>query len=219
MTTHLLRRFAAPLVLLAAMSAAIAASAAGERLPVVLVSDSPAFDRACVVYYRQGNDPDVTRDIAAQFCQCLAGEYASYGLGEDALDFFARTLSEDLTAFINEYPEGESWMQQSFRADRQCKNADYGSNEPPPADTNQGGFPFEAATWGGVVRSGPGQEFSRLASLAEGERITLVENTGVFWNDYPWFKILYYGNRRGYQWGGIICSLGNPIEGAYETCH
>jgi hypothetical protein len=218
MNMQSLRRFAAPLVLsaLATLCAPVGA-AGGERLPVVLVSDSPAFDRACVVYYRQGNDPDVTRDIAARFCQCLAGEYASYGLGEDALDFFARTLSEDLTAFIGEYPEGESWMQQSFRAERQCKNADYGSNEPPP-DAGEGGFPFEAATWGGIVRSGPGQEFSRLASLAEGERITLVENTGVFWNEYPWFKILYRGNRRGYQWGGIVCSLGNPIEGAYQTC-
>ena len=90
---------------------AITSSWAGERLPVVLVSDSPAFDRACTNYYRQGNDPDVARDAVAQFCSCLGAEYANAGLGEDALEFFARTLSEDLTTFIHEYPEGDAWMQ------------------------------------------------------------------------------------------------------------
>ena len=71
---------------------------------------------------------------------------------------------------------------------------------------------------GGVVRSGPGREFSRLGALAEGERITLIENTGVMDNDYPWFKIRYRGNRQGYQWGGIVCGLDQPIDGAFETC-
>ena len=42
--------------------------------------------------------------------------------------------------------------------------------------------------------------------------------TGVTDNDYPWFKIRYRGNRQGYQWGGIICSLDAPIDGTFETC-
>ncbi len=79
-------------------------------------------------------------------------------------------------------------------------------------------FPLEAGSWGGVVRSGPGREFSRLGSLAEGERITLIENTGVWTMTIAWFKIRYRGNRDGYQWGGIVCGLDKPIDGAFETC-
>lgn len=206
MKAHFLWRAAAPLIAAAVMSL----SAVG----MTGASDSSSFDRACANYYRQGNDTDVLPEIAQQFCACLAGEYRQYWLGTDALEFFARTYSDDLTTFIDQYEEGESWMQQSFRADRECKNADYGSNEARPSD----GFPLDAGSWGGVVRSGPGREFSRLGSLAEGERITLIENTGVLDNDYSWFKIRYRGSRVGYQWGGIVCGLDQPIDGAFETC-
>jgi hypothetical protein len=206
MRRQFLRHPAAPLaVVIAALLSAAGTTAA---------SDSSAFDGACANYYRQGNDADVAADTAALFCTCLAGEFQKQGLGHDALEFFARTYSDDLTTFIDQYPQGEAWMQQSFRADKQCKSADHGANEPAPSND----FPREAGSWGGVVRSGPGREFSRLGALAEGERITLVENTGVMDNDYSWFKIRYRGNREGYQWGGIVCGLGQPIDGAFETC-
>jgi len=207
------RRAVAPFIAAAvALIQPAAVAPAGERLPVVLVSSSPAFDRACENYYRQGNDADVMPGIAREFCICLGAELD--GLGEDALGFFARTYSEDLTAFIHEYSEGDAWMQESFRADKVCKEADYGSNEPPPA----GDFPRRAGSWGGIVRSGPSQEFSRLAALAEGEPVTLLENTGVTHNDYPWFRIRYRGSREGYQWGGILCSVGDPVPELFETC-
>jgi hypothetical protein len=192
---------------------------ANERLPVVLVSSSAAFDRACPRYYRQGNDPDVMTSIADEFCTCIAGNMDAQGLGSEVMDFLARTYSEDLTTFIDDYPNGQAWMDAFFAAEQQCKNnTDYGSNQPPADAGESGGFPIEAGSWGGIVRSGPGQEFSKLATLAEGERITLIENTGVWANDYPWFRIEYRGSRRGYQWGGIICSVGNQVDGTYETC-
>ena len=164
------------------------------------------FDRACVNYYRQGNDPDVARDAVAQFCRCLGAEYANAGLGEDALDFFARTLSEDLTTFIDEYPEGDAWMQQSFAAEKQCKNADYGENQPPPGND----FPVEAGSWGGVVRTGAGREFSRLTSPADGERIPILENTGG--QRLPWFKIRYGAIARVINGGIICCSTRRSTE-------
>ena len=207
MKTYILRRAAAPL---AAAAIAVLLSAAGPAE----ASDSPAFDRDCANYYRQGNDSDVAADIGEPFCVCLANELQQQGLGRDALDFFARTYSGDLTTFIDQYPEGEAWMQQSFRADKQCKNIDYGAHEPPLGEA----FPLAAGSWGGVVRSGPGREFSRLGSLAEGERITIIKGTGIVDNDYEWFKIRYRGNREGYQWGGIVCGLDKPIDGAFETC-
>lgn len=204
MNTVLLRRLALAFPLLALAQPALAKDAKS--------SASRAFDRACTNYYRQGNDEDVQPALAAEFCGCLAGELGS--LGKAAMDFFARTYSEDLTTFMHEYPKGEAWMQASFRADKQCKDeTDYGSNEATIE------LPLEAASWGGVVRAGPGTNHRRLTALAEGEHIMLLENTGVMFNDYPWWKIEYAGRREGYQWGGIICALGStPIEGVFETC-
>lgn len=85
------------------------------------------------------------------------------------------------------------------------------SNPPPLSEVN-----FKS--WGGVVRSGPGMDYRKLASLEEGDSITLLERTEVDMNGYPWFKIRYRGNKTGYQWGGIICPVGQPYPGTFETC-
>ena len=113
---------AAFLASLPSMAASLVPAGSG-RAPVVLISDSPAFDDACASYYSQGNDPEVVADpgVPESFCECLASAYADAGLGPDTLDFFARTYSDDLTTFIDEYPEGDEWMEQSFRADGLCK--------------------------------------------------------------------------------------------------
>ena len=110
--------------LAAGQPAAAHIAAAGENLPVVLASASPAFDQDCANYYSQGNDPEVMSDqgVPESFCECLADWYRSQGLDADALDFFARTYSDDLTTFIHEYPDGEAWMQMSFKADQMCKS-------------------------------------------------------------------------------------------------
>ncbi|GAA6212507.1 hypothetical protein NBRC116602_22480 [Hyphomicrobiales bacterium 4NK60-0047b] len=79
-------------------------------------------------------------------------------------------------------------------------------------------FPRQAKSWGGKVRSGPGQHYKKRASLKEGEWITLLEKTGEMFQDRPWFKIKYRG-RIGYHWGGIVCSVGTYVEGTYQTCN
>lgn len=79
-------------------------------------------------------------------------------------------------------------------------------------------YPRQAKSWGGIVRSGPGQHYKKRASLKEGEWITLLGPTNDVMNNYPWFKIKYRG-RIGYQWGGIICSVGTHVEGTYQVCN
>ncbi|MCR5855530.1 hypothetical protein [Mesorhizobium sp. J428] len=93
----------------------LACSAGADEPP------KPDFGRDCGHYYRQGLDADVSPDKADPYCSCLAGEFAKAGLGEDALAFFGRTYSEDLTTFIHEYPKGDAWMEQSFKAEPICK--------------------------------------------------------------------------------------------------
>ncbi len=203
-----------------AFAAPTAPHVASKGLPILLVSSSGAFDRACPRYYRQGNDPDVLSEIATEYCGCIAGNVEAQGLGYEMLDFLARTYSEDLTTFIHEYPNGENWMQAYFAAEEQCKNnTDFGSNQPPAEqEPNPPPGPIEAGSWGGIVRDGPGRQYRKLGSLEQGERIMLLENTSVWDNGYPWWRIEFWGGREGYQWGGIICGLDAPIEGTYEVC-
>ena len=87
-----------------------------------------------------------------------------------------------------------------------------------PAQTGAVSFPFPAKSWGGIVRSGPGQRFRKIASLREGEPITVLEQTAEYFQDRPWFKIRYRG-RVGYHWGGIICPKGRAVQGTFQVCN
>jgi hypothetical protein len=84
---------------------------------------------------------------------------------------------------------------------------------PPPDD-----YPVVAGSWGGVVREGPGQDTRKVDSLEEGQEVTLMARTDVIENGYPWFKIAYANDGKGYQWGGILCSAGDERPDLYKTC-
>jgi hypothetical protein len=79
--------------------------------------------------------------------------------------------------------------------------------------------PIEAGSWGGVVRNGPGQNHARITALREGERVSLLFNTGIMWNEFPWFLIRFRDGQLGFMWGGILCSRGAQVTGTYQTCH
>jgi uncharacterized protein YraI len=86
------------------------------------------------------------------------------------------------------------------------------------AEANAAELPLPARSWGGVVRSGPGGDYPRVASLREGDAVTILARTGVTWNGFEWLKISYHGNQVGYQWGGILCPIGTALQGTYEVC-
>ncbi len=71
-------------------------------------------------------------------------------------------------------------------------------------------------SWGGIVRDGPGQDHRKLDSLDEGERISLMGRSDVVVDGYPWFKIWYRGEHKGYMWGGILCSVGDERPDLYQ---
>jgi hypothetical protein len=79
--------------------------------------------------------------------------------------------------------------------------------------------PAAAGSWGGIVRSGPGMEYARLVTLREGEPVTLVLNTHIDKDGYPWFLIRFRNGQLGFQWGGILCRTSVAVDGVYETCH
>ena len=75
------------------------------------------------------------------------------------------------------------------------------SGECDPAD-----FPITVGSWGGKVRSGPGLEFEQVGSTYKGDVVILTEDSGIRANGYPWYAITYQNGKRGYQWGGLLCS-------------
>ncbi|MEO1397375.1 MAG: SH3 domain-containing protein [Pseudomonadota bacterium] len=87
-----------------------------------------------------------------------------------------------------------------------------------PGGQNGGLFPIAAGSWGGKVRNGPGTNFAQIGSLTNGERVTLLSNTGVMMNGYPWFEIRFKGGQRGHMWGGILCGTIQEVPGAYKMC-
>ncbi len=120
-------------------------------------------------------------------------------------------------AFLSNYPKG-------FHADlarayvkKLADQPQPPASVPAPIDPNND-FPVEAGSWGGVVRDGPGQQYAKVDSLDEGERITLMGRTDAIENGYPWFKIVYRDSGTGYKWGGILCSTGAERPDLFKVC-
>ena len=85
----------------------------------------------------------------------------------------------------------------------------------PRTGTAEGRFPMPGRSLGGKVRAGPSLDDPKIASLGEGDDITLLARAGTM-DGYDWFKIGFHG-RTGYQWGGIMCAQ-NPIRGILQQC-
>ena len=71
-------------------------------------------------------------------------------------------------------------------------------------------------SYGGVLRSGPGANYRRLAGLVEGDDIEIVEATGEWSGGYQWY-VVNTRHGEGYHWGGIFCSQ-EALEGVLTTC-
>lgn len=78
------------------------------------------------------------------------------------------------------------------------------------------GTPVDGRSYGGVLRSAPSMGSARVASLSEGQAITIVRNTGQMMNGYAWFEIRA-GGTTGYHWGGIFCSYAS-MPGVFRVC-
>lgn len=78
-------------------------------------------------------------------------------------------------------------------------------------------FPQPGKSYGGKVRGGPGLQYQQVGSLREGDRIRILNGTGIMMNGYEWFQIRYGNGRTGFQWGGIMCSK-SPHPTIFKTC-
>jgi hypothetical protein len=120
-------------------------------------------------------------------------------------------------AFLSNFPSG-------FHADlarayvKKLAEQPQAAAPPPQAAPAPNDFPVAAGSWGGIVRDGPGQSYRKVDSLDEGDPVTLMARTDVFENGFPWFKIAYGDGGSGYQWGGILCAIGDERSDVFKTC-
>ncbi|MGI9383351.1 MAG: SH3 domain-containing protein [Methyloligellaceae bacterium] len=111
------------------------------------------------------------------------------------------------------------WVSMRFLAGYADTPAPRPRPRPVPRPGAGAAFPHPAQSWGGSVRSGPGMQHGKVASLQNGEPITILEQANApFFQDRPWFRIRYRG-RVGFQWGGIICPRGKAIPGTFQVCN
>jgi hypothetical protein len=83
-----------------------------------------------------------------------------------------------------------------------------------PRSANRAGPSFSC---GGVLRAQPRMNAAKVASVAEGQEFDSVEDTGIWTDEYKWFRVRYAG-LEGYQWGGIFWTQGGR-EGTIPSCH
>lgn len=73
-------------------------------------------------------------------------------------------------------------------------------------------------SYGGVLRSGPGTQYSRLAGLLESDWLEVLEDTGIWFDGYRWFRV-NTSVGAGYHWGGIFCVAGSgSLDGVFSRC-
>lgn len=80
------------------------------------------------------------------------------------------------------------------------------------------GLNMQGQALGGNMRSGPGTNYQKISSVAEGTYLTILFNTGVGFDGYNWFEVALDNGRRGFIWGGILCSNGSQLPGIYTSC-
>lgn len=112
------------------------------------------------------------------------------------------------------YPKGEKARVYLGSEQFECT---YPSLKPkvktPPAEIT-----YTGRSLGGKVRDGASMSGRQIASLYEGDPITILNDSGVEMNGYDWFEIKFKNGKTGYQWGGIMCSDNLKIDGIYEQC-
>ena len=76
--------------------------------------------------------------------------------------------------------------------------------------------PFNGFSFGGNLRAGPGTNFADVGSTFNGQQLTLLNDTGVYFNGYSWWIVQLQNGQQAHQWGGLLCSPGNLLVGVFN---
>lgn len=190
----------------------------GQSLPLVLAGTAPRFlvsskRPVSATIYRVTTPANPKLLNGNQLCG--NGPTTFIALWNPAALSGASSPNREIDVFTgNQLPSGQS--DANFCA---SYTYDLATAQPTAATATAGRLPWPAHSWGGVVRSGPGRNYRRLASLREGDPVIILARSAQQWNGYPWFKIRYHENLVGYQWGGVLCPIDTPVKGTFQVCH
>ncbi len=74
-------------------------------------------------------------------------------------------------------------------------------------------------TFGGNLRSGPGANFPLAGNTQERQRVSLLQDSGIYFNGYSFWLIQLPNGQQAYQWGGLLCAPGFNATGIFnEGC-
>jgi hypothetical protein len=89
---------------------------------------------------------------------------------------------------------------------------------PQTPQTNGGqGAQELALALGTIVRGGPDRTAARIEKLPDNEPVTLMRETGVYFDGFQWFEIEYSEGQRGFAWGGTLC-VDTEMSGILIDC-
>lgn len=89
---------------------------------------------------------------------------------------------------------------------------------PQTPGTNAGQGPEQLAlALGTIVRGGPDTSAGRIEKLPVNEPVTLMRETGVYFDGFQWFEIEYSEGQRGFAWGGTLC-VDTEMSGILIDC-
>jgi hypothetical protein len=75
------------------------------------------------------------------------------------------------------------------------------------SDPTAGWPKHRAAAQGSAnIRAKPDTASKRVASLAMGSNVTILQNAGVFREGFFWFEIEYAPGKTGFMWGALLCT-------------
>jgi len=148
--------------------------------------------------------------VSADFSGARAGEQLEFSLrAEPAASGFR---------FVRDFAEFRGRRDEAFlEIDGQRIACVAAAPTRPAAGHDPGAIGIYGQSLGGNLRAGPGTDHERLEGLAEGTLLMIDGYAGVAFDGYDWFEVSH-GGRRGYKWGGILCSEGEHVSGLHSQC-
>lgn len=149
-----------------------------------------------------------TASLAQVSDRCMQQAEEACG-GEPVVECMGRP---DMMLRVDQICEGDFQAMIEMAREAQEEAFEQNANRASQDDTITG------VSYGGVLRSGPGMEYGKVASMQEGDPVDIVEDTGIWFNDYKWYKVSTHRGQ-GYHWGGIFCvNLDTQVEGIFGRC-
>ena len=152
--------------------------------------------------------------VASAFFVCGASAYAQ----DEYCNRHARDICGDNQTISQCFDDQRMWSSLDPSCTATVQTIIEGEREATQQDNNYSAVNLYGTSYGGVLRSGPGQEFSKVASVREGDSVEILEDPEVWFDGYKWFKVRT-SQGVGYHWGGIFCIPSDtPPAGVFSNC-